>query len=1563
MSNKKSSTKAAPQADTQADISAASPELKTQQRVLEALREARAQIETLQQPRDERIAIIGMATRLPGAESVTEFWNLLEEGRSGIRKLSEEELRDAGIDESTIGRDDYVPAWASFDDPAAFDASFFGYSPREATVLDPQHRVFLECAWHAMEDAALDTADRSQRVGVYAGAALNSYLINLNNDRSMRESVTPVQAVVSNVMGLMPTRTAYHLDLNGPACGIQTACSTSLVAIHTACRSLLDDDCDVALAGGVTICLPTPEGYIYEKGGIASPDAICRAFDAEGEGTVFGNGVGVVVLKPLAAARADGDNIVAVIAASAINNDGADKVGLLAPSVSGQCAVIQDAWRRSGLDPADVDYIEAHGTATELGDPIEFAALDKALGSALREQDRQCAIGSVKTNLGHLDAAAGVAGLIKTILAMQHEMLPPSLNFNKPNPQIDLDNSPFFVISEATPWLVGGRPRRAGISSFGMGGTNAHIVIEEPTLAEVRAECKEIHWQLLPLSAKQPATLDAVTQNLAACLSIDSSLCIDDIAHTLQSGRKAFEHRRLCMARNTEEAISCLESPVLPSLQSMVDESQVSLVFMFSGQGSQYPGMARQLLKTEPVFRETLQQCADILAPQLDLLDLLSANTDPEVLHRTEHAQPVLFSLEYALAKLWQSKGIEADVFIGHSIGEYVAACLAGVFSLPDALSTVALRGGLMQSCEPGAMLAILQDRDSVEKYLSDTIELAAHNASNNCVVSGTEAAITALHARLDSEAIACQRLDVSHAFHSTMMTPALDSFRQHLENVRLTAPSKEIVSNLTGEWLTDEQATSPAYWVEHLRNTVRFAAGLDLLATVGTAVFLEIGAGETLSRFVTATLGNEFVAIPGLPGVQQAMHTERVFAQAFGRLWLAGMEVNWQRWHMDNERPRQKVSLPGYPFQRVHLFPQADVESNIAESFERENVDEYSSDVGDWFHVPAWTRTAQAKLQDVPVQCRIIAGADSISDGLIQPTVHRIVRVESGNAFVEKDDLQFIIDPCSEDDISSLFKALDAKHIKPDHWVQTSDREGAHDLDALIVLGKVLQQRDSAMLLSIVSREAMQVTGTESATAERACIIGMVQVMSQEIPLLKCRIIDLSVVGENSEHVQLVNELDSAYTYAARQVALRGRYRWLKRYSRLPLQHQQSSLLQDGTTYLIVGDLVEGLGMIYAKLLRRELNARVILVGRQDLPASDEWEQRLATHGTLHPVSQFIQRMKALGEEGEHWQLHSIDLTDGEALSQAVAHGSKLFGEITGVFHADVMGDAAACSLDMLDSEQRKHIMRHKVNGTLALAECLSTQQPAFVMLQSSMSALAGGVGFAAYSAANCFLDACASLNTTASRWISINWDACQLDDHAQSAHKTSQSTLMAGAFTAEEVWLATQRVLAEPDLVQVVVTARPLMPRIEQALNSEATNAIVSGQSHLRPDMSIEYAEPETSVELAVASALSELLGIDKVGRNDDFFALGGNSLLAIQAVTRLRKEFGVELPMRALLFGTPTVAGIAEVIEQSMIEHNMDGLTDDNFSAVEDLLDEIEDLSPEEAAAQQESTLASN
>lgn len=876
------------------------------------------------------IAIVGMACRFPGASTSEEFWWNLAHGVESVEFFSERELLDSGVDPALLHRPNYVRAQAVVEGADEFDAAFFGINRREAEIIDPQQRLFLECVYTALGDAGYDPEQHDGPIGLFAGVGTNDYLFQLMGDPRLVETVGTDLVAFGNHQDFLATRVAYKLNLKGQCLTVQTACSTSLVATHLACQSLLNFDCDMALAGASSINTPLKRGYLYQEGGIGSPDGHCRAFDAEARGTVPGSGAGVVVLKRLEDAIDDRDHIYAVIKGSALNNDGSLKAGFSAPNQDGQARVITDALAIAGVEPDTISYIEAHGTGTPLGDPIEVAALNQVFRGST-DKRHFCAIGSVKTNFGHLNTAAGIAGLIKTALALEHKQIPPSLHFKQPNPKIDFADSPFFVNTQLTEWHSDGQPRRAGVSSFGIGGTNAHLILEEAPTVEAASGGSDTH--LLTISAKTPGALDAATMDLVAYLKQHPEADLADVAYTLHVGRHAFMQRRFVVAGDGESAVAALEARDPARTGTLVgsEPKERPVVFLFPGQGAQSVRMAAALYDSEPTFRAHLDHCADLLKPHLglDLREILYPTEQEEAsattqLTQTAITQPALFAVEYALARLWQEWGIQPAAMMGHSIGEYVAACLADVFSLDDALMLVAARGRLMQSVQPGAMLAVPQSEGEVRPRLGDQLAIAAINGPALCVVTGPEDAVDALAREFDEQGVHTRRLQVSHAFHSSMMDPILDLFTAEVRNVRLRAPRLPYISNVTGTWITAEEATDPHYWATHLRQTVRFADGLTALFEDPSRILLEVGPGRTLTTLAQRhpAKPRDQLALTSIADLKAQQGERESLLRTLGQLWLTGQAVNWAGVHA--HRPGHRIPLPTYPFERERFWAPA---------------------------------------------------------------------------------------------------------------------------------------------------------------------------------------------------------------------------------------------------------------------------------------------------------------------------------------------------------------------------------------------------------------------------------------------------------------------------------------------------------------------------------------------------------------------------------------------------------------------------------------------------------------
>jgi non-ribosomal peptide synthase protein (TIGR01720 family) len=1332
----------------------------------------------------EAVAIVGMACRFPGAQTVEEFWENLRNGVESITFFSDEELDRPAIDPVELRDPKYVKARATLDGIEQFDARFFDFSPREAEITDPQQRIFLECTWEALERAGYDPATYAGPIGVYAGAGANGYLLyNLSSAGHLVGTVNAFQAVSHNKNDHLATRVAYKLNLKGPAVTVQTACSTSVVAVVHACQSLLSHQCDMALAGGVTLTVPQKTGYLYNERGIGSPDGHCRPFDAKAQGTVGGSGAGVVVLKRLSDALAAGDKIHAIIRGGALNNDGSDKVGYTAPSVDGQAEVISMAQAVAGVDPASITYVEAHGTGTPLGDPIEIKALTQAFR---RGTDKKgfCAIGSVKSNLGHLDTAAGVAGLIKTTLALQYKQLPASLNFEKPNPEIDFENSPFFVNSKLGEWKAQG-PRRAGLSSFGLGGTNAHVVLEEAPQRAASGPSRAL--QLLVLSARSEAALEVATTRMAEHLKKHPSLNLADVAYTQYTGRRAFEHRRYLVCRDTQDAASALAtlSPdrVITRVQEPVHRP---LYFMFPGQGSQHPGMAAALHQSEPVFRQELDECLEHLKRRhdLDLKPLLyPANPQDEQvarkLEQTAITQPALFAVEYALARQLMAWGLQPEAMIGHSVGEYVAACLAGVFSREDALDLVAMRGRLMQSCPTGAMLSVQLPEKDVLPLLDTGLELAASNAPSSCVVAGPHEAIDALEKKLVARDVLCRRLRTSHAFHSAMMEPIVAPFRAEVARLSRKAPTRRFISNVTGTWITAEQAVDPDYWAQHLRKAVRFADGVDELLKEPEAVLLEVGPGkalQSLARWHPRKKPGQFMHTT-LPAVGDATPELEFLLRTLGNLWLLGVSAP----DLFAGQTRRREELPTYPFERQRYWIDLRA-NNRAQAAQRGSL-EKNQDLSSWFYVPLWKEsvprltTAEAKGAWLVLSDK--AGLGSRLVERLRQQGRQVVEVSLGKEFRRTGANTYELNPTRREDYGTLMSELATDDRLPEHIVHLLGitPEGSapalgedvlsRSFHSLVFLAQAIggQPQAKTVHLTVVTNNTQEVIGGDLTSPEQATALGPCRVIPREYPNVRCRNVDVTLPPAGSHQAErLVGLLSGELTANAEEpmVAYRNGRRWVQSFEQLRLEGSptEATPLREGGVYLLTGGL-GGMGLTFAEELASRVKAKLVLVNRTELPPRQEWSRWCEQHGPEDATRRKLEAVLRLESLGAQVQLCRADTTDLERMRAVVAEATQRFGAIHGVIHA--AGVPGGGMIQLKTREAAEAVLAPKVLGTQVLAAVLEGQKLDFFVACSSLTTVVGRFGQVDYTAANAFLDAFtrAWQARTGTYAVTINWGA----------------------------------------------------------------------------------------------------------------------------------------------------------------------------------------------------------
>ncbi|AZZ92859.1 SDR family NAD(P)-dependent oxidoreductase [Hahella sp. KA22] len=1294
----------------------------------------------------DAIAIVGMACRFPGADDIEGFWRNLLDGVISTTRFTREQLLQGGIPAALIDHPDYVPVKGVVNDYDKFDAAFFGYTPREAEMMDPQHRLFLESCWRALEDGGHTGQGEENRIGVFAGVGMPTYILrNIVPHPQYTGPDMDYQLLIGNDKDFAATRVSYKMDLKGPSFNVNTACSTSLVAVHLACQSLLSCQCDMALAGASTLRVPQEEGYLYQEGGIPSPDGQCRAFDADAQGVVGGSGVGVVLLRRLEDALEDGDDIYAVIRGSAINNDGADKIGYTAPSVDGEAAVIAEAQALADITADTISYVEAHGTGTPLGDPIEVAALTKAFRLTTARKGF-CALGSVKTNFGHLDTAAGMAGLIKAALAIKHGKIPSTRHFQRPNPKLDLENSPFFVNAETVDWPAD-LPRRAGVSSFGVGGTNSHVVLEQAPDACVDAHALQDSEaalpQLLLVSARTDTALQQAQAQLREHLQTLPAQALPDVAFTLACGRRRLEQRAYTISDQGTADFHERNHP---------EERPVhKLAFLLTGQGSQYAGMASSLYQRYATFRRDLDQCAALLQPllNLDIRSLLCNDREKDrALTPTSLAQPLNFALEYSLARLLQSWGLQPNALLGHSLGEYVAACLAGVFSLPDALRLLTERGRLMQDTAAGAMLVVSLGEESVIPYLrahagdkgqGERLSLAAVNSPECCTLSGPPAAIEQLQARLIAEGVTCQRLNTSGAFHSPAMDPVAAPLRELLRSLRLQAPQIPIVSNLTGDLLRPEQAADPDYWVRHMLEPVRFAAGLQTLRREGVDVCVEVGAGRALTALAHQQ-GWRHDALSLIPPASRREHPERQLLETLGELWRRGCDLDWRAYYdgvinaaaPESRRRYQRRHLPGYPFARQRYWIDPPSNQTITASVRNNQAE---PPLQDWFYAPSWRRLPMtAELSDQ----RSSAKSDTDKSGTDKPDTdarprHWLVLVDDAplaqglRAEIERrgdsmtqvrstyapQDLHIAntlrIDPAQEEDFQALFAQLQADDQAPDvvlHAWAYAPHIDATDAqkrsETLLSLGyssliRLIQQFDSltspAPMLCAVTATAQSVLGDETVTPELGAVMGPIKVAPLEYADLRSLCIDVIPPQSQAQQEALCRDLIDLAQRPSDEplLALRGldltqpprHHRWVCEFTPTPtaaISDPQQLPLRDDSVYLITGGL-GGIGLQLAECVAQQCRARLILAGRQPAPA---WsEDAGANHSGL--ITQLPEPKRIAAMESELKDELGIQTVDAHPGLRADLHGlcSAYLGQFISALWRDHLDERKVVSVD----------------------------------------------------------------------------------------------------------------------------------------------------------------------------------------------------------------------------------------------------------------------------------------
>ncbi len=1509
------------------------------------------------------IAVIGISGRFPGGNNLEEFWEKITQGVELTTIFCE-------ATDNSNSENKKIKAGSILKDIEQFDAGFFGFNPREAAAMDPQHRLFLECAWEALENAGYDSSREKRPIGVFAGVGMSTYwLFNLYPHEDF--VMTDIQNIIGIDKDYVSTLASYKLNLTGPSISMGTACSSSLVSIHLACQSLLAGECDMALAAGIAVKFPQNENTLCPTE-IISSDGHCRAFDAQAKGIVGGNGIGVVMLKRLEDAIEDGDCIHAVIKGSAINNDGDLKVGYTAPSPQGLTKVIRSAHLMAEVDPETITYVQTHGTGTPLGDPIEIASMTEAFRYGT-DKKGYCAITSVKTNIGHLDAAAGIMGLIQTILALKHKLIPPSINFESPNPQINFDNSPFYVNTELKEWQTNNSKRRAGVSSFGIGGTNVHIILEEAPDKKTNTTCESP--QLLLFSAKTSSALETTTTNLGNYFTQNTDLNLADVAYTLQIGRRKFNHRRAFVAQNLKDATTVLQSidPQRIFTKFQEESGDPSIFFMFSGQGSQYVNMSKELYQKEIIFQEEINHCCQLLKPHLglDLQQIIypqeeNIETAAEKLKQTAICQPALFVIEYALAKLLMSWGIRPQATIGHSIGEYVAATLADVFSLEDALALVVKRGQLMQQMPTGIMLSVGLSPEELQPLLNPEISLATHNAPSLSVVAGSIAAIEEFQNNLVKKGINCRYLHTSHAFHSPMMDSIVPIFTKEVEKLKLNSPSIPFISNITGKWITESQAIDPNYWGKHLRQPVLFSQGVTELLKEKQSIFLEVGPGTALTTMIRQHK-NDKVVLSSMRHPKNEKSDQVFLLETLGKLWLEGVEIDWDGFYRDKKPNR--IPLPTYPFERQRYWIDPPQNSN---GVKRKRKLEITKNIEDFFYTPSWKRSAKQlkNLEDKPyywlIFCDECGLGSSLSKELSRRERDTVIQVFAGEEFINHQNSsldglnsgkhEYTINPSKPEDYDLLVKELAELEEFPiiSHFWSVNQGQSLEKYQelgfwSLVYLTQSLDKNhvNTDIKMSIVSNNVQEVTGEEKICPEKTTILGACKVIPQEYLNIKCRNIDIIIpenelLSDNKLVHQLIKELATESTEAV--VAYRGYHRWIQTLEATPLEEVNSNETrwrQEGV-YCIIGGL-GGIGGAIAEYLAQSIQPKLVLIGRSDLPPKHEWNNLLTTLNSDNSLIQKIKKLQTLERLGAEVLAIKADITNQQEMTLAINQIYEKFGDLHGIIHA--AGITGQGTFQSKTPEMVADVFAPKVKGTLVLDSVIKDLNLDFLVLFSSISSIIGGLGgIIDYSAANAFLDGFAYLKRNYFT-VAIDWDVWKevgmaTNNPAMDKFKQYHKEIFDKGITIKEGLEAFNRILSQ-DISQIIVTKRNLNVNLDQNLGFNSRNEKeITKENEIkstfpRPSLANPYVAPRNENEEKLTKIWQELLGIDQVGIYDNFFELGGHSLLATQINSRLEEIFQIRLSMTEI-FDKQTIAELAQTIEKT--NNNLDESDELNIEAVD-------------------------
>ncbi|MHC6529714.1 SDR family NAD(P)-dependent oxidoreductase [Vibrio proteolyticus] len=1461
------------------------------------------------------IAIVGMACRFPDANTPQEFWDNLISGKESIKKFSCEELLSNGYSEEDINNPDFVMAKAPLKNYKYFDNHLFGYLKDEVDRMDPQCRLLHECCWHALEDAAYIGRNSDERIGLFAGAASNIPWISALMKRPLSPSET-FDVVNWNLPESLITRTGYRLGLDGPVMAIHTACSTSLVAIHTACQSILSGDCELALAGGVSLTLPQEAGYLYQQGMVRSADGHCRPFDINSNGTVGGSGAGILLLKAMDRAIEDNDHIHAVIKGSAINNDGKRKPGFTAPSVRGQSEVITSAQMLAGVEPDQVSYVECHGTATEIGDPIEISALNRVF----KNSTNTCMIGSVKSNIGHLDEAAGVASVIKTVMSIKNKQLAPTLHYSQPNEKIGIETTPFKVVEKPMYWNVAENEMRiAGVSSFGIGGTNAHVVVsevEETVSSQIEDESSP---NIYLISGETLLSLNNNQQNIAECLQSCEGIRLSDATYVLQDERIHHQFRKSIVACSREEAINALKRP--NERAKAIVRGDQNVCFLFSGQGAQYQDMARTLYETHAQFRSIVDECLSFVSTLMDepLKEKWFSSSEQNELENTKYTQPVLFIVEYALARCLTAVGIKPSNVIGYSFGELVAATLAGVFKLQDAIELVVTRGQLMQGLTAGAMLSVPLPAETILELCPEGVAIAIDN-KDSCVVSGSKLDIDAFALILKKRRIITAPINSNHAAHSPAMKQINDKLKEVLTRFRLSKPSLPIISSVTGEPLTTAQAVSADYWVSQAESTVRFVKGIEyVVEKYQNCLFIEVGPGRDLINLTRRYANEEDLGrfIQVLPEHSRLDSGKYLFWEALGKIWQQGIQVDWKKVRISNDCRR--VPLPGYSFDRTLFWPE---KANFLDIFTSPDAGVLDTNhivrkeqKSDWLYQYAWKQKPMCLSSLQPVEntdTALLLHASSNSEhsvcfsNILKSSYKRLLRIRLGQGLAIDLSSESRLQADKKNDFIEYFRLLKQTNVSLGNVVVDCTKT---DIEVDLVLSGILNLLKGYRLhqvevkkLTLLVSHGVVISNESTLNPIASAVISIAKVIGQEFPDVICQAIDVGVPDTDCNLLKLKGDIMS---HSREIVTWRGRKRWVKDFvPYIPFVTSRTNPLKHKGTYLLVGG--SGfIGKTFSAHLAKVYNANLIITSRSGKPIDDKWCEIERDASSLNFVK--------------------ADAGNKAEMSSLVSHAYSRYGRIDGIFYlAGITGEASIRSIIETDEDYLNQHLEVKKEGIEVLNHVLSEKDYDFCLIVSSLAPILGGLGFYAYAAASAWLDAYVAMHNLSSDqcWTLVNWDGWEISQNSE-VHDNIGSSLAHLLITREEGVQLLEDVLCYADDEALIISTADIQARLEQwsepfEARDSIDNLPICDYSE-RPCLDNEFVAPQSEIESKLTEVWETFLGIRPLGVDDDFFDLGGNSLKAITLLSQIHKRCHMDIPLTEF-FKKPTIKEVAKYAEVS-------------------------------------------